>query len=387
VLVVDSSPVSRAVLSRDLADLGLRPVAVASGAAAVAAVREASAGRRRFAFAVVSERLRDTTLEELGARIQGAANGASPRVIAVARVRSILDGEHAGRGGDCWLAKPVTSRALVDALTGGLTPAMAAAPAVSTAEPRILVVEDDPITRVVVVKSLERLGYRADTAENGREAITRLSDAVSALVLMDCEMPEMDGFQATAEIRRAEARSGRHVPVVAMTAAVADDDRSRCLASGMDDYLAKPITLTSLAAALGRWLPVDAPSDVVVRKLSADERSAVDRAVIDDLRSLAAEHEPGFVAALVERFLKDAPNRLRRLRDGAARGDARALEVDAHALQSSTGNLGIRRMVEICRYIQVLGRSGRADAAAPLVEALEHEFYRAEPELERVRRV
>jgi CheY-like chemotaxis protein len=118
---------------------------------------------------------------------------------------------------------------------------------------RVLVVEDNAANLKVTVRMIERLGYRADVAANGSEAVTMVEVGKYDAVLMDCQMPEMDGYEATRQIRKAEP-SGRHVPIIAMTAAALSGDRERCLAAGMDDYISKPVKLHIVAAVLERWL-------------------------------------------------------------------------------------------------------------------------------------
>jgi CheY-like chemotaxis protein len=125
-------------------------------------------------------------------------------------------------------------------------------------EQRILIAEDNPVNRKLVLVQLRKLGYVADTVENGREAVAAAATGAHALVLMDCQMPELDGFAATAAIRSQEAQmingQRRHLPIVAMTANAMQGDRESCLAAGMDDYLAKPVTTSQLKVMLERWL-------------------------------------------------------------------------------------------------------------------------------------
>src|SRR6266480_7779323 len=179
-------------------------------------------------------------------------------------------------GVDGWLVKPARPSALYNALVDALarrgTGVARAAPVRRTKAPsarprlagRVLVAEDNVVNQKVIVALLEKLGCRADLASNGREAVDQIERFPYDLVLMDCEMPEMDGFAATAEIRRREAGTGRRVPIVALTAYAMTGDRERCLAAGMDEYLSKPVREPELTATLGAMLPmVPAPPEPV----------------------------------------------------------------------------------------------------------------------------
>ena len=121
----------------------------------------------------------------------------------------------------------------------------------------MLVAEDNPVNQRVAVRMLERLGLGADVAADGAEAVQSFGRQPYAAVLMDCQMPELDGFEATARIRAREG-TGRHTPIIAMTASAMRGDRERCLAAGMDDYVSKPVTIESLRTVLERWLPLEA---------------------------------------------------------------------------------------------------------------------------------
>jgi two-component system sensor histidine kinase/response regulator len=125
---------------------------------------------------------------------------------------------------------------------------------------RVLVAEDNPVNQRVAVRMLERLGLRADVAADGHEALGRLGTTSYALILMDCQMPELDGYEVTARIRARE-EPGHRTPIIAMTAAAMQGDRERCLAAGMDDYISKPVRLNELRTTLERWLPPTNRSD------------------------------------------------------------------------------------------------------------------------------
>jgi two-component system, sensor histidine kinase and response regulator len=149
--------------------------------------------------------------------------------------------------------KPLAAELPVAPTATLVLPAPVAAPA--SDRRRILIVEDNPINQLVMRRLLEKQGYTWALAGNGHEGLTALAREAFDLVLMDCQMPEMDGYEATREIRRLEAGSTRHLPIIAVTAGALESDRAACLAAGMDDYLSKPVQANLLAAAITRWLP------------------------------------------------------------------------------------------------------------------------------------
>jgi signal transduction histidine kinase/DNA-binding response OmpR family regulator len=232
----------------------------------------------------------------------------------------------------------------------------------------ILVVEDNPVNQQVACGWLRKLGYRADVAANGFEALEALGRIPYAAVLMDCQMPEMDGFQATAELRRREGTTTR-TPVIAMTANVMRGDRERCLAAGMDDYVPKPVRLEDLEAALRRWLPV----------------RAIEPAMVARLEQLSRRGRDGELAKLIGMFFEDTTQRLRLLDQATARQDATTLQEVAHALRGAAGHFGIKELVELCERLEEIARADALGGASEIVAELKSVYGRVHETLEAVR--
>ena len=233
----------------------------------------------------------------------------------------------------------------------------------STCTPRVLVVEDNPTNQQVASGWLQRLGYRADVAANGFEALEAVSNIAYGAVLMDCQMPEMDGFQATAEIRRREG-SARRTPIVAMTANAMRGDRERCLAAGMDDYLSKPVRIEELEAVLRRVLgPID---QTRLARLSLLNRPGRENAV----------------AELIDEFLADTPPRLVTLREAITCNDPLTLAETAHALRGAAEHFGAYEVTALCEQLERLARTQGIAGATELVEAIDEAFERARSALE-----
>jgi CheY-like chemotaxis protein len=236
----------------------------------------------------------------------------------------------------------------------------------------ILVVEDNPVNQQVACGWLRKLGYRADVAANGFEALEALERIPYAAVLMDCQMPEMDGFQATAELRRREGAT--RTPVIAMTANVMQGDRERCLEAGMDDYVPKPVRLEDLDAALRRWLP--GPDTAIL---------ATNPGLLARLEQLNRPGVDGEVSKLIGMFLEDASHRLNLLHQAATRQDGENLLAVAHALRGAAGHFGLTELVGLCERLEELARAGALDGAPDVVSDLDKAYSRVREALEAIR--
>jgi two-component system sensor histidine kinase/response regulator len=240
----------------------------------------------------------------------------------------------------------------------------------------VLLVEDNELNQVVTVAILNKLGYQAEVVDNGPEAVEAVTRRVYGAVLMDCQLPGMDGCQATAEIRRREG-TARHIPIIAMTASAFQEDRERCLAAGMDDYLAKPVMVGDIRAVLARWLPDEAaPSP---RPGRADGARPAGQVIDPDrlaaLRELeAAGDRSALVARVVDAFVTGLPANLADLHAAVGRRDATAVDHAAHSLKGAAATLGGLRVVELCEELPGLAGDGAWTAAGDLVRRLEQEL-------------
>ncbi|MFN2384038.1 MAG: response regulator, partial [Gemmatimonadota bacterium] len=233
---------------------------------------------------------------------------------------------------------------------------------------RILVAEDNSINQTVAVRLLERLGYAADIAADGGEAIARLERGRYDVVLMDVQMPRMGGLEATREICE-RWPAGRRPRIVAMTAEAMAGDREKCLRAGMDDYIVKPVTLDQLAAVLGRVAPA------AVSEAAPAGHGPIDRVVFDQLSQDLGGGEA--VRSVVATFLDRTPGILALLRQAAARADLDGMRRAAHTLKGTSATLGAGPLAERAAEIERHGRDGDVSAASRLVEALEADFQNA----------
>ncbi len=238
---------------------------------------------------------------------------------------------------------------------------------------RILIAEDNVVNQQVALGVLATFGYRADVVANGREAVVASGLVPYAAILMDCQMPEMDGYQATQEIRRREG-TGQHMPIIALTADVSKDAHAKSLSAGMDDHISKPLNPQEVASALGRWLPGVVEIESQAAEAQARFEDVVDPAALDGLRGLEDAGAAGLVKKVTDLFLQDTPQQLTDLRDSVESGDSVRLAKVAHTLKGSAANLGAREMVRICTELQVIGEAENISIAPSLVADLESQF-------------
>ena len=312
------------------------------------------------------------------ARAIRAVRGAqSPVLILLSSIGQSMTTEHTGAGFTAVLSKPLKLSHLHDRLleTIGDTfePTAAASPpprdeASSGAAPlRILLAEDNEVNQKVAIRLLERLGHRADVAGNGREALTRLEHASYDVVLMDVQMPEMDGLEASRAIC-ARWPAGRRPRIVALTAEAMQGDREKCLAAGMDDYIVKPVTLNQLGEALAKC----SPSGGAATPRERPAETIIDRGVLEQLREDLGGRAP--LREVIATFLEKTPAALGALRDAAGRADTEALRQNAHMIKGTSAMLGATQLAERCEELERLGRSGSVPDAANRVAAIEESY-------------
>jgi PAS domain S-box-containing protein len=263
-LIVDDNATNRLILREQLSSWGMHPDEAKDGHQALDLMRDAAAHGKAYDLAVVDLNMPGIDGFDLARAIGAEPAIAAARLFLLSSSGRVAPGVAEAAGLSGTLTKPVRQSELFNCLIRGLRPSGSAEP-----EPRpavvaperlngsrgnVLLVEDNTMNQLVATRVVSKLGLRVEVAENGRLALTALEDHSFDAVLMDCQMPEMDGYEATREIRRREVQTGAHIPIIAMTAAAMDGDREACLAAGMDDYITKPIRAKDIDAALDRWL-------------------------------------------------------------------------------------------------------------------------------------
>jgi two-component system, sensor histidine kinase len=257
---------------------------------------------------------------------------------------------------------------------------------VSGADVHILLVEDNPVNQEVTLGILRLFDCKADLAENGRQALEAWEKTPYDLILMDCQMPEMDGYQATEAIRRAEQGKEAHIPIIALTAHALKGDREKCLNAGMDDFLSKPFKQQQLLETLRKWVGLekkeieDEPPAATPQ--APAEETLIDPKALDNIRSLESPGNPGILGKVIEIYLQEAPDIIRVLRQAIPGEDAETVRQKAHYFKSSSANLGVSQMAELCKELEYMGKDQELKNAGGVLEKIEGLFHQVEKSLE-----
>ena len=399
-LLVGGPALVRAALHDQLAEWGATVTSVAGERAALRVARAAVAGGRPHDVVIVDRRVQGMDGLEVARRLREGAHLSSVPLVLLTPT-TVEEREAVRAGIAAQLLTPVRTAHLYETLarlTGRTAMVSRPRPAdqLSPLTPptqraggggRVLAAEDNLINRLVTVRLLEELGYATETAENGRQAVEAVARGGYDLVLMDCHMPDMDGFAATAEIRRREGVGGRRTPIVALTADALSGDAERCLAAGMDDYLAKPVTVERLAAVVERWVAPSAaePAGAMAPAPPEDAGPVLDRSMLATLQELK-RGQSRLLPHLIHLYLQEVPTHLAALREAVAQGDSSRVEELAHGLKGSSAQLGATRMSRICAALQEAGGHADLGQAAAQVAELQREFVRVHTALETVLR-
>jgi len=389
VLVVDDNAAARRIVKQHLQALGLNVTLAADALAATRLLEDRSVDYR---LAVLDAQMPGIGGLDLTKQIrQSMAHRQGMKIVLLKAVgMTAASAELALLDLSAWLKKPVRqmelTRCVADALgiSVDLPHADSGAPQLAEArfDAHVLLVEDHPVNQVVASTILERLGCDVTVASNGREALDALTRQRFDLVLMDCQMPEVDGYTATATLRKREAqRSAARMPVVALTANALQGDRERCLAAGMDDYLTKPFHREALSAMLARWLPgcstINPGSEAKAVALArAPGLPVIDMAALDAIRSLGGTETPDLLEQIIRLYLDSAPQLMASIRDGLAAVDNDKVRMAAHTLKSSSANLGAGRLAEVCKKLELAARANAIASDAPQLSEIEAEYHR-----------
>ena len=377
VLVVEGHAVQQEILAETLLAWGCRPIPAASGAEALALLRD-RAGDEAIQLVMLAAGMAGTDVEEIAGAIHSDRRFVGlPILLLVPAGRPDGQARAESRSFAAVLSKPVRRSQLFDALitivTGTLPlapaparPSTGGAPLSALLGCRVLIAEDNRVNQLVALNLLQRMGVRADAVANGAEALAALELTPYDIVLMDVEMPEMDGFEATAAVRERERAGDRRIPIIAMTAHALREDRQRCLAAGMDDYVSKPIDKRLIEEALLRWAPrraAQATARAAREELGpapgsgrTDEDARFPDLEEDRLEDVCA-HDPTLEQEVIQMYLESTRETLARMRAALEAGDATLLRGLAHGLKGGSRTIGAAALGELAQGIESLAET------------------------------
>jgi signal transduction histidine kinase/CheY-like chemotaxis protein/HPt (histidine-containing phosphotransfer) domain-containing protein len=392
VLVVDDNATNRAYLSELLQQRDAEVQLVENGLDALNAVRAAAREPHPFDFVLLDMHMpgmtgldvavvlaADPKLDKVSKLLLTSIDVREDPRVGLAKVRACMTKPvRPDTLASCLLAIH-DNRSVEPILGGGQAAPVPLAP---TGEPEILVVDDNPVNVEVAVHMAEALGYRAESATNGVEAVAAVRRRPYRLVLMDLQMPEMDGYDATREIRIFERRAGVHMPIVALTAHAAASDRRRALASGFDDYLPKPVGLAALGAMFTKWLGDREAAAGRLRPAPGETPNAPDVIDADAFLQLrrAGRNQQAMASKVVRLFLADLPTNVRAIVEGHEANDLVAIQSVAHRIKASAGIVGALRLQQTCHDLEMRTDGLSLEARGRLID----EFRTISLEVQRV---
>jgi signal transduction histidine kinase/CheY-like chemotaxis protein/HPt (histidine-containing phosphotransfer) domain-containing protein len=395
VLIVDDNATNRSILRHHLEAWGALPSESEDGPSALETARTAVARNEPFDLVILDMMMPGMTGLDVAREIRRDPAAPQPRLVILTSMGFSPDPEEEARLDISWrLSKPVRNnelrRALNRALDDSSSKHRERQGAVERSEPnaghfhaRILVAEDNSVNQEVTTAMLEAIGCTVQVVENGKLAVERLEIEPFDLVLMDCQMPIMDGFEATRKIREREESAGgtsgdtEPLRVVALTAHAMQGDREKCLAAGMDDYLTKPFTKGEMSQVLEQWLG-DAPDD---EPSVACMEPSVDPAALKTLADLEPNGNIDLLERVVNAYLSSSTQLAAQIRDSLVAEDPKSMAAAAHTLKSSSAQVGAMKASYLAKEIESRGRSGSVDEARELVDELSRELGSVHEEL------
>jgi two-component system sensor histidine kinase/response regulator len=386
ILVVDDNATSRTILTKTLLGFGCRAESSASATQALQLLRSAAREGDAFRIALLDMQMPEMDGEQLA---RAAREDPLTEEVILVVLTSM------GKRGDAtrmeaigcagYLLKPVKQSQLAEALKAVLGQRQGEARSLprrlitrhvlsEQKGPRILLAEDNPINRKLAVALLGRAGYAVETAENGRQAVDALKRESYSLVLMDVQMPEMDGLEATGLIRAIGGERGR-TPIIAMTAHAMKGDRERCIAAGMDDYVAKPLQSSELFEAIDRYTGLGRHAELD-RAVGAAE--AVERAEPVDIHRALPYFggDERLFGRLLHEFVAGLGEQIEELKAAAESGDVPTFTRIAHSLKSLSATFGAAQLRQAAQQLEALGLDQNLAAAPRLIQQLEAEYPR-----------
>ena len=395
ILVVDDNATNLKILAGQITALGAHVDLVTSGSAALAQLRAAAQRGEPYPVAIIDWQMPEMDGLQLGASIRGEAAFAATRLLMLSSAGPLAKPDDRARANfAAFLNKPVRARQLHDTLGQVLGQAVVAVSTPSrpsvpdwSGELKLLVADDNPTNQLVIQRLLEKLGCQVDFASNGAEAVRLVGLNRYDAVLMDCQMPVMDGYSATEQIRLGEAVGhARRLPIIALTAYAMPTDRAKCLDAGMDDYLSKPLRIEELKRALQRYRPpsLGAETDAPVAATAILQRCELDPEQIAQLQDLPGRTHETLLLDLIEIFLREVPEAQARFKNLMAAREKEEVMTLAHRLAGSCANLGATDLRATALSVEAMAEQGEWLATSAALQEFDHQWERVKPALDKL---
>jgi CheY-like chemotaxis protein len=394
ILVVDDNRTNLEILQHQLESWDMRTSCAETGEQALwFMAREAEAGTP-FNLAILDMHMPQIDGLQLARRIKAQPALASTRLIMLTSTHDAgTSVERAQAGILRCISKPIRQSELFDVIRTVVSgsadiPVPDTPPAPDAAESlqpgqrgKVLLAEDNPVNQMVAKAMLERLGVEVEIAGNGEEALALVDAQHFDLVLMDCQMPLMDGYQATAAIRQRQAGNPHHLPIIALTANAMEEDRNKCLAAGMDDYLSKPYAFTDLERMMTHWLRPATRDPVATTSAfpASEHENALNMQFLKQFQEL--DPSGGLIRNIMQAFLDNAEDTILQIEQAVAAEDAEGLRRSAHTLKSSSANVGAEKLSALFRQLEALGREGKLGEAKSLLGEMQQAHEHAAREI------
>ena len=399
-LILESSSVGRGILHSQVCNWGMHIRVADTPEHGIELMRQATLSKQPFDLAVIDLGFSGTDTLELARAIKADETISSVRLVMLTPVgnHTIIKAARAAGINAC-LVKPVRQSDLYENLVNVISTEkphaidvalsvvdIAMAP-LAGSRGKILLVEDNLVNQAVALGMLQKLqGYDVVVANNGNEALDDFKQSAFDVILMDCHMPELDGFEATMEIRRLEQTSTRkRIPIIALTANAMAQDRQDCLNAGMDDHLAKPLSRLQMQEMLDRWMPVAGqtqPSSLTGSPLaSPDDIDVIDKQVLSQLRELQHADDPDLLNRVITIYLAESPKIIAKMKQAVQQGSLIETERMSHSLKSSSANVGATALAALCSDIYLATKAGGMGVARDAIVKLELEFARVKSAL------
>jgi two-component system sensor histidine kinase/response regulator len=387
VLVVDDNATNRMILDQMIRNWEMKPVLATSGPEALHLLEVARKQSTPIPLMLLDYMMPDMDGEEVARLVQQRFGDQAPKILILSSASNLAEKAGAGTSGivRC-LTKPVKQSDLFDAITramgsaAGEDRAIISKDAAKPASPgpmKILLVEDGRVNQMVAIKLLEDRGHTVTLANNGREAMEILVGDSFDAILMDIQMPEMNGYEATAAIRQGEVGTGQHVPIIAMTANAMKGDREQCLAAGMDDYISKPVHSAHLYAIVEKYADLNPLREAGPPEASPPLHPPASQAPPFNAEEfMASIGDVELMRELIHVFLEDSRQQLADARQALSAGDAEALHHAAHSLKGMVGNYAAAPAFEAVSALTDTTRAGDLDAAGGLLNVAIEEISR-----------